>query len=123
MLDVPCQPADCAFGALRIWLAGDSDGGASGASSGGDNRLRRVDFVLFSDNVRQCFEQRAIAELGAPDCVELQAAESSSVQVWTRTPTADARDEAEREARAEAEQAIFGGRYVPGFGDFAVLDD
>ena len=109
----PEMAADCAFAAARAWLAG------GGEQTTG--RLRRVDVVIFADNVMRCWSTSAIAELGDPDRIEMLAdpTDRFGVRSWTRGLACE-----ERDRRAEAEQAIFGGgQFVPGFGTFSALDD
>ena len=96
--------AEAAFGEVQRWLE-RSDGGA----------LRRVDCVVFADNVMACWEERAAEVLGEPD------GDEGGVRWWTAT--AGGGGGWDDGARAEAEQALFGGGdFVPGIGTMGVMD-
>lgn len=108
--------AKCILDALGKWLDDSSDGVS-------ERRLRRVDLVVFEDEVMKCWRSRMLDALGEPAEIQLRSDDDFGVYRWAIRRGRRGEDE-EADARAEAEQAIFGGgRFVPGFGTLSALDD
>lgn len=95
--------ADCAFAAVRAWL---EHGGYGTSGQERPSSVRRVDLVLFADNVYDCWATRAIHELGEPDNTYYSevpvlvtgrehATDRFGVRSWTRAAESGERAEVE----------------------------